>query len=78
MHGEVLWPGILNAWGGGGVLGLEFRMHERVSSLGILKEGGGAKNSGLLTSEVRKTSLVCTLAEQTESQRYDYEVVMRS
>ena len=65
--------------GGGGGLGLEFRMHERVSSLGILKEGGGgAKNSGLLTSEVQKTSLVCALAEQTESQRYDYEVVMRS
>ena len=39
---------------------------------------GGAKNSDLLTSEVRKTSLVCTRAEQTEAQRYDYEVGMRS
>ena len=27
---------------------------------------GGAKNSDLLTSEVRKTSLVCACAEQTE------------
>ena len=63
--------------GGGGLLGLEFRMHEGVSSLGILK-GGGVKNSGLLISEVRKTSLVCALAEQTESQSYDYEVGMRS
>ena len=49
---------------GGGVLGLEFRMHEGVSSPGIAK--GGAKNSDLLTSEVRKTSLVCARAEQTE------------
>ena len=39
--------------GGGGLLGFEFRMHEGVSSLGILK-GGGVKNSGLLISEVRK------------------------
>ena len=46
-------------------------MHEGVSSLGIPK-GGGAKNSDLLTSEVRKTRLVCALAEQTELQRYDY------
>ena len=56
---------------------MEFRMHEGVSSPGILK-GGGAKNSDLLTSEVWKTSLVCALAEQTELQRYDYEVGMRS
>ena len=48
-----------------GVLVLEFRR-------------GGAKNSDLLTSEVRKTSLVCTPAKQTELQRYDYEVGMRS
>ena len=27
--------------GGGGLLGLEFRMHEGVSSPGILKGGGG-------------------------------------
>ena len=73
--------GILNAWGGGslawnsectgGLLGLEFQMHEGVSSPGIPK-GGGAKTSDLLTSEVQKTSLVCALAEQTEPQRYDY------
>ena len=63
--------------GGGGLLGLEFRMHEGVSSPGILK-GGGAKNSDLLTSEVWKTSLVCARAKQTEPQRYDYEVGMRS
>ena len=77
--------GIPNAWGGslalnsectGGLLGLEFQMHEGVSSPGILK--GGAKNSDLLTSEVRKTSLVCTRAEQTKLQRYDYEVGMHS
>ena len=61
----------------GGLLGLEFRMHEGVSSPGILK-GGGAKNSDQLTSEVRKTSLVCAHAKQTELQRYDYEVGMRS
>ena len=42
------------------------------------RRGGGAKNSDLLTSEVRKTSLVCTCAEQTEPQRYNYEVGMRS
>ena len=54
-------------------------MHEGVSSLGIPKGGGGrAKIPDLLTSEVRKTSLVCTLAEQTELQRYDYEVGMCS
>ena len=41
-------------------------------------QGGGAKNSDLLTSEVRKTSLVCALAEQTEPQRYDYKVGMCS
>ena len=57
----------------GGVAG----MHEGVSSPGILK-GGGAKTSDLLTSEVRKTSLICMRAEQTEPQRYDYEVGMRS
>ena len=70
----VLWPGIPNArWGCCDwnsecmrvFLVLEFR-------------GGGAKNSDLLTSEVRKPSLVCALAEQTELQRYDYEVGMRS
>ena len=37
-----------------------------------------AKNSDLLTSEVLKTSLICALAEQTELQRYDYEVGMCS
>ena len=64
---------------GGGLLGLEFRMHEGVSSPRIPKGGGGgAKNSDLLTSEVRKTSLVCARAKQTEPQRYDYEVGMRS
>ena len=52
-------------------------MHEGVFSPGIPK-GGGAKNSDLLTSEVRKTSFVCSVAEQTELQRYDYEVGMRS
>ena len=60
----------------GGLLRLEFRMHERVSSSGILKGGGGwggAKDSDLLTSEVWKTSPVCTRAKQTEPQRYDYE-----
>ena len=63
----------------GGLLGLEFRMHEGISSPGIPKRwGGGCKNSDLLTSEVRKTSLVCARAEQTELQRYDYEVGMRS
>ena len=60
----VLWPGIPNAQGGGG------------SSPGILK--GGAKNSNLSTSEVWKTSPVCMCAKQTEPQRYDYEVRMRS
>ena len=40
--------------------------------------GGGAKNSDLLTSEVRKTSLVCAFAKQTEPQGYDYEVGMCS
>ena len=62
----------------GGLLGLEFRMHKGVSSPGIPKGGGGAKNSDLLTSEVRKTSLVCARAKQTEPQRYDYEVGMCS
>ena len=78
MHGGVLWPGIPNARGG--LLGLEFRMHEEVSSPRIPKGGGGwgAKNSDLLTSEVRKTSLVCARAKQTEPQRYNYEVGMRS
>ena len=52
-------------------------MHEGVSSPGILK-GGGGKNSDLLTSEVRKTSLICARAEQTELQRYDYKVGMRA
>ena len=60
-----------------GLLGLEFQMHEGVSRPGILK-GGGAKNSDPLTSEVRKTSLVCTHAEQTELQRYDYEIGMHN
>ena len=45
----------------GVLLGLEFRMHEGVSSPGILK-GGGAKNSDILTSEVCKTSPVCAHA----------------
>ena len=50
----------------GGMLGLEFRMHEGVSGPGIPKgEGGGAKNSDLLTSEVQKTIPVCTRAKQT-------------
>ena len=62
----------------GGLLGLEFRMHEGVSSPGNPKGGGGAKNSDLLTSEVRKTSPVCARAKQTEPQRYDYEVGMSS
>ena len=53
-------------------------MHEGVSSPGILKGGGGPKNSDLLTSEVWKTSPVCACAKQTEPQRYDYEVGMRS
>ena len=61
----------------GGLLGLEFRMHEGVSSPGIPK-GRGAKNSDLLTSEVRKTNPVCARAKQTEPQRYDYEVGMHS
>ena len=58
----------------GGLLGLEFLVHEGGSSPGIPKRGGGglgARNSDLLTSEVRKTSLVCALAEQTRPQRYD-------
>ena len=53
----------------GGFLVLEFRRGGG---------GGGAKNSDLLTSEDRKTSLVCAHAKQTEPQRYDYEVGMRS
>ena len=53
-------------------------MHEGVSSPEIPKGGRGAKNSDLLTSEVQKTSLVCARAKQTEPQRYDYEVGMRS
>ena len=69
------WPGTPNARGGcwdgnskcmRGFLVLEFR------------RGGGAKNSDLLTSEVRKTSPVCARAKQTEPQRYDYEVGMSS
>ena len=72
MGGSLTW----NSECMGGLLGLEFRMHEGVSSPGILK--GGDKNSDLLTSEVRKTSLVCARAEQTEPQRYDYEVGMCS
>ena len=44
----------------------------------VLEFQRGAKNSDLLTSEVWKTSLVCTRAEQTELQRYDYEVGMCS
>ena len=76
MHGGggVLWPGIPNAWG---VAGIGIPNDEGVSSPGIPKEGR-AKNSDLLTSEVWKTSLVYTLAEQTEPQRYDYEVGMHS
>ena len=62
----------------GGLLGLEFRMHEGISSPGIPKGGEGAKNSDLLTSEVWKTSHVCVRAKQTEPQRYDYGVGMRS
>ena len=62
---------------GGGVLGLEFQIHEGVSVLEF-RRGRGAKNSDLLTSEVRKSSLVCVLAEQNEPQRYDYEVGMCS
>ena len=63
-----------------GLLGLEFQMHEGVSSPVIPKGGGGAKNSDLhvLTSKVWKTSLVCASTEQTELQRYDYEVGMCS
>ena len=61
----------------GGSLGLEFPVHEGVSSPGTPK-GGGAKNSDVLTSEVRKTSLVCARAKQTEPQRFDYEVGMCS
>ena len=67
MGGSLAW----NSECMGGLLGLEFRMHEGVSSPGIPK-GGGTKNSDLLTSEVRKTSLVCARAKQTEPQRYDY------
>ena len=37
--GGFLWPGIQNAQGG--LLGLEFRMHAGLSSLGILKGAGG-------------------------------------
>ena len=66
MHGGFVWPGIPNARGRGGVLGLEFRTREGVSS------------PDLLISEVQKTSSVCTRAKQTEPQRYDYEVGMRS
>ena len=74
MHGGVVWPGIPNARGScwdwnfecmRGFLVLEFRR-------------GVAKNSDLLTSEVQKNSLVCAHAEQTEPQRYDYEVGMHS
>ena len=41
MHGGggVLWHGIPNAWGGG-LLGLEVRMHEGVSGPGIPKGKG--------------------------------------
>ena len=69
----------------GGFFGLEFQMHgggggcwdwnsECMRGFLVLefRRGGGAKNSDLLTSEVRKTRLVCALAEQTEPQRYDY------
>ena len=74
MHGGVVWPGIPNAQGNcwdwnsecmRGFLVLEFRR-------------GEAKNSDLLASEVQKNSLICTRAEQTEPQRYDYEVGMCS
>ena len=82
MGGSRIYPnpyhgwhfGTPNAWG---LLGLEFRMHEGVSSPGIPK-GRRAKNSDLLASEVWKTGLVCALAEQTEPQRYDCEVGMHS
>ena len=74
MGGSLAW----NSECTGGLLGLEFRMHEGVSSPGILKRGGGGKNSDLLTSEVWKTSLICARAEQTELQRYDYEGGMRA
>ena len=47
------------------------------AGIGIPK-GGGPKISGLLTSEVRKTSPICVRAKQTEPRRYDYEVGMRS
>ena len=70
MGGSLAW----NSKCRGGLLGLEF-MHEGVSSPGIPR-GGGAKNSDLWTSEVRKTSLICARAEQTEPQRYDHEVGM--
>ena len=73
MGGSLAW----NSECTGGLLELEFRMHEGVSSPGIPK-GGRAKNSDLLTSEVWKTSLVCVHAEQTEPQRYDYKVGMHS
>ena len=63
MHGEGCWDWNFESMRG--FLVLEFW-------------GGGVKNSDLLTSEVRKTSLVCVCAEQTEPQRYDYEVGMRS
>ena len=57
MGGSLAW----NSECTGGLLGLEFQKHERVSSPGVLK-GGGVKNSDLLTSEVRKTSLyACVL-----------------
>ena len=55
---------------------MEFQIHEGFFSPGIPK--GGAKNSDLWTSEVRKTSLICARAEQTEPQRYDHEVGMYS
>ena len=76
MGGSLAW----NSECTGELLGLEFQMHEGVSSPGIPKGGGGggAKNSDLLTSEVWKTSPVCACAKETESQGYDYEVGMRS
>ena len=74
----ALWPGFLNARGGGG--GCWDWNSECMRGFLILefRRGGGAKNSDLLTSEVRKTSFICVLAEQTEPQRYDYEVGMCS
>ena len=58
-------------------------MHGGVLWPGIPNARGGGGGcvcwvADLLTSEVRKTSLVCARAKQTEPQRYDYEVGIRS